>query len=94
LISEKEDLERLQVLSQTNDGFILSEYDLKMRGPGDFLGVEQSGYFKFKYLNIVEDYPVLLEAQKNVTELLQRKDFYTNPQFKYLVKVITPAPLV
>ena len=94
LISEKEDIERLNVLSQTDDGFKLSEYDLKMRGPGDFLGVEQSGYFKFKFLNIIEDYPILLEAQKNVNELLQRPDFYTNPQFKYLVKVITPAPLV
>jgi ATP-dependent DNA helicase RecG len=94
LISEKEDIERLNVLSQTDDGFKLSEYDLKMRGPGDFLGVEQSGYFKFKFLNLIEDYPILLEAQKNVNELLQRPDFYTNPQFKYLVKVITPAPLV
>ena len=94
LISDKEDIERLQVLSKTTDGFKLSEYDLKMRGPGDFLGVEQSGYLKFKFLNLIDDHPILLEAQKNVTELLERPDFYTNPQFKYLVKAITPAPVV
>lgn len=94
LISEKDDIERLQVLSKTTDGFKLSEYDLKMRGPGDFLGVEQSGYLKFKFLNLIDDHPILLEAQKNAIELLERPDFYTNPQFKYLVKAITPAPLV
>jgi ATP-dependent DNA helicase RecG len=94
LISDKEDIERLQVLSKTTDGFKLSEYDLKMRGPGDFLGTEQSGYLKFKFLNLIDDHPILLEAQKIAIELLERPDFYTNPQFKYLVKAITPAPLV
>ena len=94
LISEKDDIERLQVLSKTTDGFKLSEYDLKMRGPGDFLGVEQSGYLKFKFLNLIDDHPILLEAQKNALELLERPDFYTNPQFKYMVKAITPAPLL
>ncbi len=94
LISEKEDIERLHVLSKTNDGFKLSEYDLKMRGPGDFLGVEQSGYFQFKFLNIIDDQAILLEAQKNVMELIARPDFYTNPQFKYLVKSITPTMMI
>lgn len=94
LISDKEDIERLQVLSKTDDGFKLSEYDLKMRGPGDFLGVEQSGYFQFKHLNIIDDQPILHEAQKNVMELLARPDFYTNPQFKYLVKSITPTMMI
>lgn len=94
LISEKDDIERLQVLSKTSDGFILSEYDLKMRGPGDFLGIEQSGYFQFQFLNMIDDQAILLEAQKNVMELLARPDFYTNPQFKYLVKSITPTMMI
>lgn len=91
LISEKEDIERLEILSKINDGFILSNYDLKMRGPGDFLGVEQSGFYEFKFLNLSEDERILLEAQKNVIELLERPDFFTNPQFKYLVKRITSS---
>lgn len=94
LVSEKDDIERLQVLSKTHDGFILSEYDLKMRGPGDFLGIEQSGYFQFQFLNLIDDQAILLEAQKNVMELLARPDFYTNPQFKYLVKSITPTMMI
>lgn len=94
LVSEKDDIERLQVLSKTHDGFILSEYDLRMRGPGDFLGIEQSGYFQFQFLNLIDDQAILLEAQKNVMELLARPDFYTNPQFKYLVKSITPTMMI
>lgn len=94
LVSEKDDIERLQVLSKTHDGFILSEYDLRMRGPGDFLGIEQSGYFQFQFLNLIDDQAILLEAQKNVMELLARPDFYTNPQFKYLVKSITPTIMI
>ncbi|HPG42530.1 MAG TPA: helicase-related protein, partial [Acholeplasmataceae bacterium] len=94
LISDKEDIERLQILSKTHDGFKLAEYDLKMRGPGDFIGVEQSGYLDFKFLNLVDDLNILQEAQKNVLELLNQPDFYTNPAYKYLVKAITPVPHV
>jgi len=91
LISEKSDVERLQLLSKIDDGFILSEYDLKVRGPGDFLGVEQSGYFKFKFLDLNNDYSILYEAQKNVLELLDRPDFKTNHIYKYLNKTITDS---
>jgi ATP-dependent DNA helicase RecG len=88
LISQKEDVERLELLSKTNDGFQLSEYDLIARGPGDFLGVEQSGYLKFNFLDLITDYPVLIEAQKNVQELLSKPDFKTNSAYKYLNKYI------
>lgn len=94
LISEKDDIERLQILSKSTDGFKLSEYDLKMRGPGDFIGIEQSGHLDFKYINLADDFAILQEAQKNVLELLDQPDFYTNPSYKYLVKAITPVPYV
>ncbi len=84
LISKKEDIERLEILSKEKDGFKLSEYDLIARGPGDFLGVEQSGYLKFKYLELLKDYPILIEAQKNIESLLSRSDFTTNPIYKYI----------
>jgi ATP-dependent DNA helicase RecG len=94
LISEKEDVERLELLSKINDGFKLSEYDLIARGPGDFLGVDQSGYLKFDFLDILSDYPILIEAQKNVVSLFLRPDFKTNPAYKYLNKYITDLPKV
>ncbi len=91
LISDKEDVERLELLSKINDGFKLSEYDLIARGPGDFLGVEQSGYLKFNFLDLLNDYPILIEAQKNVSLLISKPDFKTNPAYKYLNKYITES---
>lgn len=89
LISEKEDIERLEILSKTDDGFALAEYDLMERGPGDFLGIEQSGYLNFKFLDLLHDASILMEAQQDVQTILKRPDFKTNPQFKYLVRSIT-----
>ena len=91
LISEKEDVERLELLSKVNDGFKLSEYDLIDRGPGDFLGTDQSGYFKFNFLDLLTDYHILIEAQKNVSSLISKPDFKTNPAYKYLNKYITES---
>ena len=88
VISEKDDIERLDMLTKTDDGFKLSEYDLIERGPGDFLGQEQSGYLNFNFLDLLNDYPILVEAAKNVSWLLQQKDFYTNPNYKYLQRHI------
>lgn len=89
LVSEKNDIERLHLLSNIDDGFKLAEYDLIERGPGDFLGAEQSGYLKFKFLDILKDHSILIEAQKNVKDILKRPDFKTNPVFKYLNRTIT-----
>ncbi len=88
VISQKEDIERLEILTKTDDGFKLSEYDLIQRGPGDFLGSEQSGYLDFKFLDLISDYPILMEASKNVEWLMQQKDFYTNIKYKYLQRYI------
>ncbi|MCD4826626.1 MAG: ATP-dependent DNA helicase RecG [Acholeplasmataceae bacterium] len=88
VISTKEDVERLDILTKTNDGFKLSEYDLIQRGPGDFLGKEQSGYLDFKYLDLLADYQILLEAYKNVDELMEQPDFKTNSKYKYLNRYI------
>jgi ATP-dependent DNA helicase RecG len=89
LLSEKEDIERLELLSLEDDGFKLAEFDLIERGPGDFLGEEQSGYLRFQFLDLLRDGVILTEAQKNVHDLLKRPDFKTNPAFKYLNRIIT-----
>jgi ATP-dependent DNA helicase RecG len=55
LIPETEDAvdnERLVVMTQTNDGFVLAEKDLQQRGPGDFLGTRQSGFIDLKMANL------------------------------------------
>lgn len=55
--------ERLQTMVETNDGFIIAEKDLEIRGPGDFFGTAQSGMPIFKHANIVRDQELLAQAR-------------------------------
>ncbi|MCX7763595.1 MAG: ATP-dependent DNA helicase RecG [Bacteroidia bacterium] len=61
---------RLQALVQYNDGFRIAEIDLKLRGPGDFLGTKQSGLPEFKIADIVEDQAILRQARQAAEELV------------------------
>ena len=61
---KKEAAERLEILNQSNDGFFIANEDLKLRGPGDFFGVRQSGDFEFRIGNIMNDAKILKDAAK------------------------------
>ncbi|MCS7189899.1 MAG: ATP-dependent DNA helicase RecG, partial [Bacteroidia bacterium] len=63
-------MERLRALAQYQDGFRISEIDLKMRGPGDFLGTKQSGLPEFKIADIVEDQDILRKARQAAEEIV------------------------
>ena len=56
--------ERLGILSETNDGFVIAEKDLELRGPGELLGTRQSGLPEFRVANIVRDQQFLEGARK------------------------------
>lgn len=62
---------RLKIMRDTCDGFKIAEEDLKIRGPGDILGTEQSGYLGFNFANPVKDYDLMLEARKDAIELIK-----------------------
>jgi len=64
--------QRLQILCETNDGFRIAEEDLKLRGPGEFLGTKQSGYLEFRGADIVKDYPILLQAREEAFKLIEK----------------------
>ena len=69
-------IERMNIMTQTTDGFELSERDLEMRGPGDFFGVKQSGLPDFLVANVVEDYKMLEVARDEAAELIQTGIFF------------------
>ncbi len=75
----KEVLSRLRVLVRTNDGFKVAEEDLKIRGPGELMGVSQSGYFGFNMANLAraKDRALLELAREDAEELLKK-----DPQLK------------
>ena len=55
---------RLKILEETNDGFKIAEADLKLRGPGELLGQQQSGAPKFRFGNLVEDLDLIRQARE------------------------------
>lgn len=76
--------ERLRVMTETNDGFLISEADLRLRGPGDFLGTRQSGIPEFKFADLVEDEALLLEAAAQVRQFLADDPKIEKPEHQQL----------
>lgn len=68
--------QRLRVLEETNDGFRVAEADLKLRGPGELLGQQQSGLPKFRFGNLVEDLELIKAAREIV---VQNKEVLLRP---------------
>lgn len=76
--------ERMQIMTETNDGFVLSEKDLELRGPGDFFGKKQSGVPEFKVADMVHDYRALETARNDATALIQSAIFWESPEYEHL----------
>lgn len=62
--------ERLDILNRSNDGFYIASEDLKLRGPGDFFGIRQSGDMEFKLADIYTDAGLLKTVSKEVNRIL------------------------
>ena len=71
----KDTMRRLEILNQSNDGFFIASEDLKLRGPGDFFGVRQSGIMEFKLGDIFTDAKILKEASEAAKKLLEEDPF-------------------
>lgn len=70
---------RLKTMERTTDGFEIAEVDLKLRGPGDFLGTKQSGLPDFRFGDIIQDQDLLELAKKQARELM-KQDFLLSKQ--------------
>ena len=69
--------ERMKIMTETTDGFELSEQDLKLRGPGDFFGRKQSGLPEFKVGDMVHDYRALETARQDASDIIYHKSLET-----------------
>ena len=63
--------QRMKVMTDTNDGFIISEKDLELRGTGEFFGTKQHGLPEFRIANLFEDMPILKEVQSLATHIIE-----------------------
>lgn len=63
---------RIKTMVDTNDGFKIAEVDLKLRGPGDLAGTQQSGALVLKIANLSTDGPILMEARKWAKQILDQ----------------------
>lgn len=86
LISDRE-AERLSVMTQTTDGFKISEEDFRLRGSGDIFGTRQSGEIKFKLADMKRDFTILLRAKEDSQEVLN-SDEYKNGKYFLLRDLI------
>jgi ATP-dependent DNA helicase RecG len=88
LIPDKEDAvenERLAVMVETNDGFVLAERDLQQRGPGEFLGTRQAGYSELKMANLT-DVRLIEKARQQAQNLFTQDPDFSHPEHQPLAK--------
>ncbi len=82
---EENSEEKLKILLETNDGFKVAEEDLRLRGPGEIVGVKQSGLPSFSTLNIIDDFKIFECARDDATWVL---DNSKNPENSELIKSV------
>ncbi len=80
--------ERLKVMTRTTDGFVISEEDLKARGPGDFFGKRQHGLPQLRVADLVGDMRLLKQAQQAAEALLRQDPTLTQPEHQGIRKQV------
>ena len=71
---------RMETMTRTNDGFEIAEVDLKLRGPGDLMGTQQSGILNLKIADIVKDKDILQLARHHAVKLLKEDPSMVKPE--------------
>lgn len=77
---------RMKIMTETTDGFVLAEEDLKMRGSGEIFGTRQSGIPEFQVADIVEDYPILEEARKVASQIVANPNWRKDANWRLIAQ--------
>ena len=80
--SSKDVRKRLEIMTKTNDGFVISQKDLELRGPGEFLGTRQSGLPDFRLADLVNDAEILNIARDYAFEFVKNQNIDDYPLLK------------
>jgi ATP-dependent DNA helicase RecG len=80
---------RMETMVGTNDGFVIAEVDLKLRGPGDLMGKQQSGVLNLQIADIVRDKDILLVARNTAIRILRDDPPLDHPKNTILKKIYT-----
>ena len=78
--------ERLAIMRETNDGFIIAEKDLELRGPGEMLGTRQTGLLQFKVADLMRDAPLLPAVRDAAGQLLKHWPTHVSPLLERWLK--------
>ena len=86
-------------MEKTNDGFKIADEDLKLRGPGEFIGERQSGFLSYKIANMITDGPIISDARAAAFSIIEKdpslensvnepmKRWFMSHYSKYLEKI-------
>lgn len=88
----EEGKQRLRIMMENSDGFIIAEEDLKLRGPGEMAGVRQSGYMKFRIADMIRDSAVLIRAREDVLKILGEDPSLSGDENRILEELWEKAP--
>ncbi len=90
-----EGIERLKIMKETTDGFRIAEKDMQLRGPGELLGVRQTGFLNFQVADLLVHGPLLLQARDDAIRLLAEDPGFLLPANAIIGRVLggtVPAP--
>src|SRR6056300_84103 len=79
---------RMETLTQSNDGFKIAEVDLKLRGPGNIMGTQQSGILQFKIADIIKDQSLLKAARESTLKILKEDPSLKHPDNQCIKKTL------
>lgn len=86
---------RMETMCISNDGFYISEQDLKLRGPGDFFGTRQHGLPEMRIANLFEDRDILMEAQNAAKEIIETdSDFKVHKELKKKIEELLDNQII
>ncbi|MDR2313363.1 MAG: ATP-dependent DNA helicase RecG [Spirochaetaceae bacterium] len=83
---------RLKVMLESNDGFVIAEEDLKLRGPGQIAGFEQSGYLRLGIADPVRNVDLLIRARNDAFAILEADPAFLLPEHRPVAEVLERAP--